>query len=71
MVSGALEGGPTKKLTKKETSRMYDEKFDILTTQISQVVWAVLRMIPEGGGGGVRLTYIYINIKNFTFYIDI
>ena len=58
MVSGALVGGPTKKLTKKEPSRMYEEKFDILTIQVSQVVWAV-RMIPEGGRGGVGLTCIY------------
>ena len=50
MVSGALAGGLTKNLTEKETSRMYDEKFDILTTHVSKVVWAVAR-IAEGGGG--------------------
>ena len=32
---------------------MYDERFDMLTTPVSQVVWAVAR-IREGGGGGVK-----------------
>ena len=63
MVSGALARGPTKKLTNKEPPTLYDEQFDILANQVSQVVWAVAR-IAEGGGGGVAnnmYRFIYIS----------
>ena len=72
-MSGALAGGPTTKLTKKEPPRKYGEKFDILTTHVSQVVWAVRRIV-EGGGCQIILRiyrFIYSGyIKKARFYIE-